>query len=97
MDILHRFSFADLPIRGQWVRLEKALGLTTVQRDYPYALQSLLNEMLAAVAMVADNLKFDGAVALQSRGSGVLRRSLAECRNQGLLRGIMHLDEEQAE
>ena len=44
--------------------------------------------MLAAVAMVADGIKFRGAVTLQSRGPGPLSTVLAECRDQHLLRGI---------
>ena len=54
----------------------------------------MLAEQFAAVAMFADTLKFEGAVALQSQGEGPLVRSLAECRNKSDLRGIAHLDEE---
>jgi molecular chaperone Hsp33 len=43
--------------------------------------------------MVADNIKFSGAVTLQSRGDGDLLRSLAECKDQAFLRGIMHLED----
>ena len=91
MDVLHRFSFIDLPIRGQWVRLEKSLATATQFRVYPKPIHEMLGQMLAAVAMVADNLKFSGAVTLQSRGDGDLLRSLAECKDQSFLRGIMHL------
>ena len=91
MDVLHRFSFIELPIRGQWVRLEKSLAEATQFRVYPKPIHEMLGQMLAAVAMVADNLKFSGAVTLQSRGDGDLLRSLAECKDQSFLRGIMHL------
>ena len=91
MDVLRRFSFIELPIRGQWVRLEKSLSEATQFRVYPKPIHEMLGQMLAAVAMVADNLKFSGAVTLQSRGDGDLLRSLAECKDQSFLRGIMHL------
>ncbi|NCF44685.1 MAG: redox-regulated molecular chaperone Hsp33 [Proteobacteria bacterium] len=94
MDTLHRFSFSNLPIRGQWVRLHATLRAAGQYRAYPAAVSSLLGQMLATVAMVADNLKFSGAVAMQSRGNGALRRSLAECRNHTQLRGVMHLTDD---
>lgn len=93
-DILHRFTFDALPVRGQWVRLQDVMQAATSVRRYPAPIESLLSQMLAAVAMFADNLKFAGAVALQSKGEGPLLRSLAECRAQQYLRGIAHLDPE---
>ena len=94
MDVLFRFSFADLPIRGQWVRLQASLHAAGQFRAYPPQAGNLLGQMLASVAMIADNLKFSGAVALQSQGNGALRRSLAECRRHTDLRGIMHLTDD---
>ena len=94
MDVLFRFSFADLPIRGQWVRLQSSLQAARQFRAYPPKVSHLLGQMLASVAMIADNLKFSGAVALQSQGNGALRRSLAECRDHTNLRGIMHLTDD---
>lgn len=94
MDVLFRFSFADLPIRGQWVRLQASLHAAGQFHAYPPQASNLLGQMLASVAMIADNLKFSGGVALQSQGSGALRRSLAECRRHTELRGIMHLTDD---
>lgn len=87
-DVIHRFSFADGPVRGQWVRLQEVLEVLNGHQQYPENVASLLGEMLAAVALVADGIKFDGAVALQSRGPGPLTTVLAECRARHLLRGI---------
>jgi redox-regulated HSP33 family molecular chaperone len=58
MDVLFRFSFADLPIRGQWVRLQSSLHAAGQFRAYPPQASNLLGQMLASVAMIADNLKF---------------------------------------
>ncbi len=96
VDVLHRFSFDELPVRGQWVRLHQTLADACSVQDYPAAVQRLLGEMFTAVAMLADNLKFDGAVALQSKGGGSLRQTLAECREHQLLRGIAHFAEDGA-
>ena len=93
-DLLHRFSFDELPVRGQWVRLNQTLEDAFANHDYPAGLETLMGEMFAAVAMFADNLKFEGAVTLQSSGEGVLSRSLVECRAQSHLRGLAHFDGE---
>jgi len=95
-DCIHRFTFENLPIRGQWVRLSETILQANAIRKYPQAIRIFLNEMFAAVSMFADNLKFEGAVALQSRGDGPLIRTLAECRERQFLRGIAHLNEEMA-
>lgn len=75
-------------MRGQWVRLKDVLAVLNDHQAYPENVAGLLGEMLAAVALVADGIKFDGAVALQSRGPGPLTTVLAECRARHLLRGI---------
>ncbi len=93
-DVLHRFSFDRLPIRGQWVRLTSVLDELSAVRVYPAGVLKTLGEMLASVAMIADNLKFEGAVTLQSKGDGILKRSLAECREHRYLRGIAHLTQD---
>lgn len=92
-DVLYRFSFENYPVRGQWVRLARTIESAHAVSQYPHPIKKLLNEMFAVVSMFADNLKFDGAIALQSRGSdGALIRTLAECRERHYLRGIAHLD-----
>lgn len=87
-DTIHRFSFAGGPVRGQWVRLTSVLEVLNDNHHYPENVGNLLGEMLAAVALVADGIKFEGAVSLQSRGPGPLTTVLAECRSRHLLRGI---------
>lgn len=92
-DILHRFSFNTGPVRGQWIRLTDVLGEVSEHQTYPDNVAALLAEMLAAVALVADGIKFEGAVSLQSRGQGPLTTVLAECRSRHLLRGIARWQE----
>jgi molecular chaperone Hsp33 len=94
-DIIHRFSFTSGPVRGQWVRLDDVLTDIESNQDYPDNVAGLLGEMLTAVALVADGIKFEGAVALQSRGPGPLTTVLAECRSRHLLRGIARWPEAQ--
>jgi molecular chaperone Hsp33 len=91
-DVIHRFSFTEAPIRGQWVRLEQTLATVLGNQPYPPELRAVLGEMLAAVSLMADGIKFRGAVALQARGTGPVTTVLAECREQHLLRGIARWD-----
>ena len=86
--VIHRVSFATGPVRGQWIRLREVLSAANGHQTYPDNVAGLLGEMLAAVTLIADGIKFNGAVALQSRGSGPLTTVLAECRSRHLLRGI---------
>lgn len=93
-DYLQRFHFRGQAVRGQLVVLDQTLAELKRRRDYPEAIGALLGEMLAAVAMIADGLKWPGSVALQSKGSGAIRTSLAEHRAGGLLRAIARSAEE---
>lgn len=92
-DIIHRFSFADAPIRGQWVRLSATLHEARSRQTCPASGQQLLGEMLAAVALMADAIKFQGTVALQARGAGPVGTALAECRGRDLLRGLVRMSD----
>lgn len=94
VDILHRFSFSGMPVRGQWVRLESVLSEFHQRQDYPAPVADLLGQMLAAVAMVSEGIQFDGAVSLQSRSAGPLTTVLAECREGDKLRGIARWPED---
>src|SRR5690606_26335481 len=96
-DVIHRFSFADAPIRGQWVRLSGSLEEAFQRQRYPVPARRLLAEMLAAVSLMADNVKLPGTVALQSRGNGPISTALAECRDRHLLRGLVRWREEAPE
>ena len=93
-DIIHRFSFDQAPIRGQWIRLDQVLNALNERQSYPPPVQALLAEMLAAVTMVADGIGYPGSVALQARGAGPLTTLLAECRSQHMLRGIARWPED---
>ncbi|MEM6710078.1 MAG: Hsp33 family molecular chaperone HslO [Pseudomonadota bacterium] len=86
-DWIRRFYFEAFNARGQIVQLDATLAELLARRDYPAAVLELLGQMLAAVAMIADGLKWPGSVALQSKG-GALRTTLAEHRPGGLMRAI---------
>jgi molecular chaperone Hsp33 len=88
-DVIQRFSFANVPGRGQGGRLAGTLEQAVRDRDYSQSAARLLGEMLAAVSLMADGIKLDGKVALQARGHGTVTTALAECRERHLLRGLV--------
>jgi molecular chaperone Hsp33 len=90
--LLRRFLFVGAPIRGTWVRLHPNAGELFGWDEQPPEAAALLARMLAATAMIADGLKFEGSVSLQLRGAAGLRRAVAECRQRTDLRGIARVE-----
>ena len=69
-DLRQRFFIEDCPIRGEVVHLEETLQTILAQREYMPAVQSLLGEMLSAIALLASTLKIRGCISLQIQASG---------------------------
>lgn len=78
-DTLQRFVFDHAPIRGEIVQLEATWRSVLEHHDYPPALRAILGEMMAAAALLAATLKFDGALIMQIQGSGPVRLLVVEC------------------
>ncbi len=77
-DVLERFLFDDAPTRGGMVRLQDSYAEVLHRHDYPPVLQRILGEMMAASALLASSLKFDGALLLQLHGKGDLKLAVVE-------------------
>jgi molecular chaperone Hsp33 len=78
-DTLQRFLFEHAPIRGEIVHLDATWRAVLERHDYPPALRGILGELMAACALLAATLKFDGAVTLQMQGSGPVKLIVVEC------------------
>lgn len=78
-DTLQRFVFEHTPIRGEIVQLEATWRSVLEHHDYPPALRAILGEMMAAAALLAATLKFDGALIMQIQGGGPVRLLVVEC------------------
>lgn len=92
-DQLTRFHFHKTPVRGHWVRLSNVWTQALSHKEYPTNVQLMLGEMLAITAMVSNNIKYNGAVSIQSAGEGPIHFSFAECRQETKLRAIAQLNE----
>ena len=61
-DVLQRFLFNEAPVRGALIRLDHAWREILSHHTYPPRLRNLLGELLAAGALLAANLEFDGTL-----------------------------------
>ena len=92
-DRLLKFLFRGAPVRGEIVRLDESWQRMTRFHDYPPAVMALLGQMTAAAALLAANIKFNGALTLQIHGDGPVRLLVVECQPDFRLRATAKLRE----
>ena len=85
-DTLTRFMFEHAEVRGELVRLDATWREVLSRHDYPEPVKKLLGEMMAACALLAATLKFEGALILQMQGSGPVTLLVVECDSEYHLR-----------
>jgi molecular chaperone Hsp33 len=92
-DLLYRFLFERLPVRGHLVRLDASWRAAIEHHEYPAAVAGALGEAMAASALMAGALKFEGRLSLQFEGPGPVRLMLAQCTHRHAIRGVARHDE----
>lgn len=85
-DTLSPFIFEEAAARGALVSLDATARDILSCRAYPAALRRVLGELLAATALLASTLKFDGSLILQLAGDGPVRVLVVECQADLTLR-----------
>ena len=90
-DRLLKFLFYDAPVRGEVVRLAEVWQQVIEHHDYPAPVLALLGQMTAAAALLAANIKFNGALSLQIEGDGPVRLLVVECQPDFRLRATAKL------
>jgi molecular chaperone Hsp33 len=95
-DSLLKFLFRGAPVRGGIVRLDAAWKEMIAHHDYPAPVTRLLGEMTAAVALLATNIKFNGALILQIHGDGPVKLLVVECQPDVGLRATAKLRKDAA-
>lgn len=93
-DVLQRFLFNEAPVRGALIRLDQSWREILSHHSYPPRLRNLLGELLAAGALLAANLKFDGTLIMQMQGSGGLKLAVVEINADHTLRATARWDGE---
>lgn len=95
-DLRQRFFIKNSPVRGDVVRLKHSFAQIIAQKDYPFALQKLLGEMLVATSLLISTLKIHGRLSLQLQNNHIttndeqpyLKWAMAECNHQGNVRAL---------
>jgi len=88
MDLIHRFIFKQHPIRGQYIHLQQAWQSMLKERHYPPALVTLLGELTAFSALLANGLKHPGKITLQVQGEGPVNLLVVEVTHELKLKGL---------
>ncbi|MGZ8210114.1 MAG: Hsp33 family molecular chaperone HslO [Burkholderiales bacterium] len=85
-DSLQRFLFEHAPIRGEIAHLDATWRAVLERHEYPPTLRAILGELMAAGALLAATLKFEGSIILQLQGNGRVKLIVVECTSEQTLR-----------
>lgn len=96
-DYLQRILFDDPGVRCVYVRLEQVQSEVFRRGQYPPAGRRLLGQALLVAGLMSSGLKFSGRISLQLRGEAALRLLVADCTDQGGLRGVLSQEDASAD
>lgn len=88
-DILRRFLFEELGIRGEWVKLTDSWQAAKIHQRGSEDMQQQLGQALAAVVMLSATVKFKGSMILQAQGNGAIKTLVAQATDQRKIRGLV--------
>jgi molecular chaperone Hsp33 len=91
-DQVGAFQIEGEPVRGRIARLGSAVDTILRAHDYPEPVANMLGEACALAALVGSNLKFDGRLIVEARGSGPVRYLVADYDTSGGLRGYCRFE-----
>src|SRR3954470_20258285 len=91
-DVLRPFQLDRSQLRGRVVRLAGTVDYVLRSHDYPPPVSDLLGELLVLAGGLAGGLKFAGSFSLQVRGDGPVGLMVADCTNDGRMRGYASFD-----
>ena len=87
-DRLYRFIIENTNVRGEMVHLNATWKAILERSEYPVNVRNVLGEAMAACALLAATIKFEGSLILQVRGDGPMHLLVAQATAEGTLRGI---------
>lgn len=88
------FIFESLPVRGEIIHLSRTWRRMLRDQDYEPIVQQTLGHAAAATGLIAQSLKFDGAITMQIQGKGDLRMLVMQCTSELELRGMATTSDE---
>ena len=93
-DRLLKFTFKGARVRGELVQLGAAWREMVAHHRYPPPVKRVLGETVAAAALLAANIKFNGALVMQVYGDGPLQLLVVECQPDLALRATAKVRDE---
>ena len=94
-DCVTPFGFESLPVRGALIHLSRTWRRMLRDHDYDSLVIETLGHAAAATGLIAQSLKFDGAITLQVQGKGALQMLVMQCTSDLDVRGMASVDPEQ--
>ncbi len=94
-DTVIPFGFEAMPVRGALIHLSRSWRRMLRDHDYDAIVAETLGHAAAATGLIAQSLKFDGAITLQIQGGSILRMLVMQCTSELELRGMAAVDERQ--
>ncbi len=93
VDISIPFVLPHFSIRGRLVRLKDVSTTILNQHDYPFPVEKVLAELLAASATLAGLLKYEGIFSLQTKTDGPVALTIIDITHTGHMRGYAQLQQ----
>lgn len=87
-DLIQRFLFKDIGIRGQRIQLADAWRAMTCDRHYPPVISRLLGELSLMAIVLANGLKHKGRITLQIQGKGPVNLLVVEVTHDLKIKGV---------
>ena len=95
-DSIIPFAFEALPVRGALIQMSRSWRRMQRDHDYDPLITETLGHAAAATGLIAQSLKFDGAITLQIQGSGALQMLVMQCTSNLNMRGMASVDKSAA-
>lgn len=92
-DSVTPFGFESLPVRGALIHLSRTWRRMLRDHDYDALVTETLGHAAAATALIAQSLKFEGAITLQIQSSGTLQMLVMQCTSDLDVRGLASVEE----
>lgn len=92
-DSITSFAFESLPVRGALIHLSRSWRRMQRDHDYDALITETLGHAAAATGLIAQSLKFDGAITLQIQASGALQMLVMQCTSDLDIRGMASMEE----
>lgn len=92
-DSIIPFAFESFPVRGALIQMSRSWRRMQRDHDYDGLMIETLGHAAAATGLIAQSLKFDGAITLQIQGSGALQMLVMQCTSDLNMRGMASVHE----